>query len=165
MLVRFIPLNDENTSMSPFYLPLLNWKCLCSCSKVRYWMRFELVCCVRNGINTPAGVHFSGLCAGEACYVGKWLVILSNKNEQITWKGPSLREQKSDLCLTLRSVHWREKFPNRQNKLQAKEKAKKIAYFLITLFKPTSSLVYNPLWEHIRKGQLKVCLEQGKIMK
>lgn len=115
---------------------------------------------------TPLPVPtLKSLCWGGPIYVGKWMVFLSNKNEQIRWKHPYLKKQKSDLCLTLRSVHWREKFPNRQNKLRAREKEKKIAYFLITLFKPTSSLVYNPLWEHIKKGQFKVCLERRRIVK
>lgn len=47
-------------------------------------MRFELVCRVRNGINTPAGVHSQVFVLGRPGYVGKWLVILSNKNDQIT---------------------------------------------------------------------------------
>lgn len=151
--------------MSHFYLPFLNWKYLYSCSKVRHLMRFELVCFVLNGINPLPVPTLKSLCWGGPGYVGKWMVILSNKNEQITWKHPYLKKQKSDLCLTLRSVCWREKFLNRQNKFPAREKEKKVAYFLITLFKPTSFLVYNPLWEHIKKGQFKVCLEWRRIMK
>lgn len=156
--------------LSHFYLPFLNWKYLYSCFKVQHLMRFELVCFVLNGINPPPPppeATLKSLCWGGPGYVGKWMVILSNKNEQITWKHPYLKKQKSDLCLTLRSVRWREKFLNRHNKLRAREKEKKIAYFLITftLFKPTSFLVYNPLGEHIKKGWFKVCLKWRRIMK
>lgn len=48
-------------------------------------MRFELVCFVLNGISVPlTGPTLKSLCRGGPSYVGKWMVILSNKNEQIT---------------------------------------------------------------------------------
>lgn len=77
------------------------------------------------------------------------MVILSNKNEQITWKRLILlKSRRVTSALTLRSVRWSSLTDKQASE---PERKKKIAYFLITLFKPTFFLVYNPLWEHIKK--------------
>ena len=47
-------------------------------------MRFEVVCFALNGINPLPEPTLKSLCWGGLGYAGKWMVILSNKNEQIT---------------------------------------------------------------------------------